>query len=156
MKSSFTSLDLLTNHKNIFLPSLHHLLNRKVVRLPKKSFSGRFCEIDVDECLRDAPCKEHEICVNFYGGYNCTCAPNFVREGEYCILNSLALMEQNVMILQVEIFICRCPLGFLGRICDKRIPECEDSSCSKDETCVSTETGYKCLKPDELTSGASF
>ncbi|GBN94994.1 hypothetical protein AVEN_258337-1, partial [Araneus ventricosus] len=32
------------------------------------------------------------------------------------------------------------------------VPECEDSSCSQDETCISTETGYQCLKTNELNT----
>ena len=35
-------------------------------------FSGRTCELDVDECYIDYPCA-HATCVNTYGGYYCEC-----------------------------------------------------------------------------------
>ncbi|CAL1299651.1 unnamed protein product, partial [Larinioides sclopetarius] len=101
-----------------------------------RPFTGRFCEIDVDECLQKDPCKEHETCINTYGGYNCTCQPDFVKDGEDCIPKVTCeefpcLNGADCEDTENGHFVCRCPLGFLGRICDIRVPECEDSSCSK-------------------------
>ncbi|GFV89250.1 protocadherin Fat 1 [Trichonephila clavipes] len=49
------------------------------------NFTGRYCDVDVDECQFTDACSEHEVCQNTYGSYKCFCEEGFVRDGYKCI-----------------------------------------------------------------------
>lgn len=46
-----------------------------------KQFTGKNCELDVDECSKysgtSLGCQNNAKCVNYYGGYRCDCAPSY-------------------------------------------------------------------------------
>lgn len=47
-------------------------------------FTGRHCEIDIDECKEQKPCDQ--ICYNTPGSYNCQCKEDFLlqKDGQTC------------------------------------------------------------------------
>lgn len=53
-------------------------------------FSGRFCEMDKDECAIMPKICNHGVCVNVPGSYQCYCKPGMLFLNFYIF--SLALM----------------------------------------------------------------
>jgi hypothetical protein len=45
------------------------------------TFTGLYCDKDINECLTD-PCKNNGTCLNFDGGYNCSCSYGY--KGKNC------------------------------------------------------------------------
>lgn len=41
----------------------------------KPGYTGRRCELDVNECKHEKPCDQN--CFNIHGSYYCTCRPGF-------------------------------------------------------------------------------
>ena len=50
-------------------------------------FTGKHCEIDVDECLSN-PCENGAECVNGKDSYKCICPAGY--QGERCSVSSLS------------------------------------------------------------------
>ncbi|CAL1285594.1 unnamed protein product [Larinioides sclopetarius] len=49
------------------------------------NFTGRYCDVDVNECLSPGACSEHEVCINTFGSYKCFCEEGFVRDVYKCV-----------------------------------------------------------------------
>ncbi|KAG8177547.1 hypothetical protein JTE90_015951 [Oedothorax gibbosus] len=115
------------------------------------NFTGRFCEMDVDECKFPNVCEEHQLCENTYGSYKCICEDGFVEDGHQCLRKTSCLDEPclhfaDCIDKEDGRVLCVCRLGYSGVRCEKRIPECDDSSCSDGEVCVATVEGFQCVK----------
>ncbi|KAI5637364.1 EGF-like domain-containing protein [Phthorimaea operculella] len=116
-------------------------------------FDGRFCEVDVDECLIPKICN-HGVCVNVPGSYQCYCRPGYTGDScEQDIDECLSSPCKNGGTCQnlENNFECTCLDGFTGKDCGININECETSPCAAGSTCVDGINSYSCVCQDGLT-----
>jgi hypothetical protein len=110
-------------------------------------FTGRFCQIDIDECLAN-PCPRNATCINLINTYDCKCRAGF--RGENCEINineceSNPCNEQGGQCVDmVDGYYCQCKPGFTGTTCSINIDECESNPCTNNSTCVDLINGFKC------------
>lgn len=95
-------------------------------------FSGRRCEIDIDECSSQ-PC---------YNGGTCTDLP----QGSYLYLKCLNEMKLNVfenliLFIVVAGYRCKCPPGYSGENCQEEESSCKADTCPTRAMCKN-EPGY--------------
>lgn len=89
-------------------------------------YEGLFCDNDIDECDRYAPCKFATACLNLPGDYSCDCTSRY--GGKNCSVELIGCTNhrcQNagecVPFLIGESqhnYTCTCPYGFHGYFCE--------------------------------------
>lgn len=47
-------------------------------------WKGGGCEVDINECIENAPCHDHAVCENYPGTFTCTCDPGWIGSGVTC------------------------------------------------------------------------
>ncbi|KAK7092654.1 hypothetical protein V1264_008367 [Littorina saxatilis] len=88
----------------------------------KTGWNGSRCENDVNECLTNqSSCPgDHMICVNEFGGFNCTCEEGYTKNGSNsCIDVDECLNERDNGCKQecsntIGSYLCSCSPGFVG------------------------------------------
>ena len=114
-------------------------------------FSGRFCEIDINECA-SRPCYNGGYCVDEPQGYKCNCPDGYSGlqcqdEVGDCDINSCpdrAMCKDNPGIGEFE---CLCRAGYTGPGCNITLNPCVEKGnpCNNSATCVPLEQGrFKC------------
>ncbi|GFQ67015.1 protocadherin Fat 1, partial [Trichonephila clavata] len=88
------------------------------------NFTGRYCDVDVDECQYADACPEHEVCQNTYGSYKCFCEEGFNRDGYKCIQKTNCLEDPcmnfaDCVDREEGKITCICRLGYSGKYCEK-------------------------------------
>ncbi|XP_022098548.1 fibropellin-1-like [Acanthaster planci] len=48
-------------------------------------------------------------------------------------------------------FICKCPAGYEGELCETNIDECASNPCSESSTCVDGDNGFSCQCAEDFT-----
>ncbi|XP_030582747.1 protein crumbs homolog 1 isoform X2 [Archocentrus centrarchus] len=132
------------------------------------AFTGRHCETPLPPCYSD-PCFNSAICEDNEGNYTCECWPGFegrhceieingcssspCGNGGSCINRSLQTLNGRESELHDHNFsvgyICRCPPGTTGSLCQEVINQCEPNPCQNGGKCENHVGGYTChcLKP---------
>uniref|UniRef100_A0AAQ4S401 Crumbs cell polarity complex component 1 n=1 Tax=Gasterosteus aculeatus aculeatus TaxID=481459 RepID=A0AAQ4S401_GASAC len=130
------------------------------------SFTGRLCETPLAPCLSD-PCFNSVICEDNQGNYSCECWPGF--EGRQCdidinecgsnpCLNGGRCIERSWQALygsepllpetydqrHAAGYICSCPPGTAGFLCQEVINQCDSIPCQNGGRCESQVEGYIC------------
>lgn len=83
------------------------------------TYTGKFCEQDVDECLlRPSVCHNGATCTNMVGGYSCICVNGW--NGPDCSINiddcaGAACFNGATCIDRVGSFYCQCTPGKTGK-----------------------------------------
>lgn len=83
------------------------------------TFTGEFCETDVDECsVRPSVCQNGATCTNMVGGFSCICVNGWT--GPDCSINiddcaSTACFNGATCIDRVGSFYCKCTPGKTGK-----------------------------------------
>lgn len=101
------------------------------------TYTGRFCEQDVDECsLRPSVCQNGATCTNSVGGFSCICVNGWT--GPDCSVNiddcaGAACFNGATCIDRVGSFYCRCTPGKTGKLM-------EFSCIYKNNLVIATET----------------
>ncbi|XP_076872164.1 LOW QUALITY PROTEIN: sushi, nidogen and EGF-like domain-containing protein 1, partial [Brachyhypopomus gauderio] len=110
-------------------------------------FTGRRCQIDVDECSSQ-PCQNGGSCLDGHNSFTCLCPLGFT--GSLCetdidecqenpCLNGAKCMED------VGGFTCVCQPGYEGPVCETDINECESMRCLNGGVCVDQVNNYTCI-----------
>ncbi|XP_046990617.1 sushi, von Willebrand factor type A, EGF and pentraxin domain-containing protein 1 [Schistocerca americana] len=114
-------------------------------------FSGRRCEIDIDECSSQ-PCYNGGSCIDLPQGYRCQCAPGYSGincqeeksdcRNDTCPERAMCKDEPGI-----NNYTCLCRSGYTGLDCDITINPCTASGnpCANGGSCVALQQGrYRC------------
>uniref|UniRef100_A0A914QJY6 EGF-like domain-containing protein n=1 Tax=Panagrolaimus davidi TaxID=227884 RepID=A0A914QJY6_9BILA len=132
-------------------------------------WNGERCDIDVNECKKDAKLCKHGTCVNSLGSYFCRCFDGYV--GVHCkkeASNGCSSMPcQNggtCLSTTGSDFTCKCPPGFTGNLCEENINDCERyddpnfgdagknlSKCTNGGSCIDGINEFYCVCPNGFT-----
>ncbi|XP_049888024.1 protein crumbs [Pectinophora gossypiella] len=116
--------------------------------------NGRYCELDIDECILMPKICNQGVCVNVPGSYQCYCKPGYTGDScEQDIDECLSSPCKNGGTCQnlENNYECTCMEGFTGKDCSININECETSPCAAGSTCVDGIASYSCVCQDGLT-----
>ncbi|XP_028259487.1 sushi, nidogen and EGF-like domain-containing protein 1 isoform X2 [Parambassis ranga] len=116
-------------------------------------FTGRRCQINVDECASD-PCQNGGTCKDQINSFICHCPPGYT--GIHCetdideckagpCLNNASCVQG------AGSFTCVCELGYTGVLCETDINECESQPCLNGGECIDHVNSFTCTCPATFT-----
>ncbi|KAK9881868.1 hypothetical protein WA026_018067 [Henosepilachna vigintioctopunctata] len=110
-------------------------------------FSGRRCEIDIDECSSQ-PCYNGGSCIDLPQGYRCQCAPgyhgiNCQEERSDCSNDTCPARAMCKDEPGYNNYTCLCRSGYTGQDCDITIDPCSANGnpCNNGATCIALQQG---------------
>ncbi|KAM7388055.1 hypothetical protein PAMP_024256 [Pampus punctatissimus] len=130
------------------------------------AFTGRHCETPQPPC-HSQPCFNSATCKDKQGNYSCECWPGFegrqceidisecasspCMHGGRCIERSWLVLYGSEPLLpefydqqRPAGYICICPPGTTGSLCQEVINQCDPSPCHNGGRCESHVGGYTC------------
>lgn len=116
-------------------------------------FTGRRCQIDVDECASN-PCQNGGTCKDGINSFTCQCPPGYTgiqceTDIDECkdrpCLNSASCVQGSGS------FTCVCEPGYTGVLCETDINECESQPCLNGGECINQVANFTCICPATFT-----
>ncbi|XP_031431396.1 sushi, nidogen and EGF-like domain-containing protein 1 isoform X2 [Clupea harengus] len=109
-------------------------------------FTGRRCQIDVDECA-SYPCQNGGTCADRVNGFMCLCQPGFTgplceKDVDEC--QSDPCLNGAECVQGVDNFVCVCAPGYTGPLCETDIDDCEPMPCLNGGECSDLVNNYTC------------
>uniref|UniRef100_A0A8D2ZIQ1 Sushi, nidogen and EGF-like domains 1 n=1 Tax=Scophthalmus maximus TaxID=52904 RepID=A0A8D2ZIQ1_SCOMX len=116
-------------------------------------FTGRRCQIDVNECASH-PCQNGGTCKDQINGFICQCPPGYT--GMLCETDIDECKERpclnNASCVQgTGSFTCVCEPGYTGALCETDINECESQPCLNGGECIDRVANFTCVCPAVVT-----
>ncbi|MEO0341359.1 MAG: T9SS type A sorting domain-containing protein [Bacteroidota bacterium] len=108
--------------------------------------------VDIDECAAGGACGPNEICTNLNGGFQCDCAPGFIRNNDGDCIQDCSLLlcgpNQQCVVDNNGLASCECAPGFTRS--DPTMPcididECAlGGACGPNEICTNLNGSFQC------------
>uniref|UniRef100_A0A8C6T4S2 Crumbs cell polarity complex component 1 n=1 Tax=Neogobius melanostomus TaxID=47308 RepID=A0A8C6T4S2_9GOBI len=137
------------------------------------AFTGAHCDVPLPAC-HSQPCFNSAICQDSPGNYSCHCWPGFegrqcetdipecssapCLHGGRCVERSWRALYGTEPLLPLrynphnaEGFVCSCPNGTTGSLCQEVMDQCSPSPCQNGGTCETFVGGYTCHCPRHNT-----
>ena len=102
-----------------------------------EQYTGKRCELDVDECTTPDICENGGTCSNEFGSYNCTCVSGYT--GNHCEMDIDECKSDDNICLNDGVcrnfpggFSCECSGSWSGDRCDVcniSVDNCRDHNC---------------------------
>jgi len=113
----------------------------------KPGFTGKYCEIEVNECKESKPCQNGAGCVDLVNDFKCNCLPGF--KGKNCEVDINECEKNpckngakcNDLINDYQ---CDCPDGFEGKNCETNIDDCANKPCLNGGSCHDGIDDFNC------------
>ncbi|XP_041696619.1 sushi, nidogen and EGF-like domain-containing protein 1 isoform X1 [Coregonus clupeaformis] len=116
-------------------------------------FTGRWCQIDVDECS-SVPCQNGGTCSDQVNGFTCQCPPGFtgtVCQTDIDECKDRPCLNGALCVQGVDNFTCVCERGYTGILCETDMDECVSQPCLNGGQCKDQVNGYACTCPVAFT-----
>lgn len=116
-------------------------------------FTGRRCQINVDECASQ-PCQNGGTCEDQINGFTCCCRPGFtgaVCETDIDECKDRPCLNNGLCVQGAGTFTCMCEPGYTGVLCETGLNRCESQPCLNGGECVNQSTNFTCICPDTFT-----
>ncbi|KAK0403298.1 hypothetical protein QR680_016845 [Steinernema hermaphroditum] len=116
------------------------------------SFTGDLCQKPAGFCARK-PCQNGGECVEQLTGYRCQCGPEWTgRDCDTPVPKCRCENPRHECTLVRGRPECRCPEGFEGADCGKRIDVCEKvNNCRNGGQCIGNSNSSSCICPSNFS-----
>ncbi|XP_029988085.1 sushi, nidogen and EGF-like domain-containing protein 1 isoform X2 [Sphaeramia orbicularis] len=116
-------------------------------------FTGRRCQIDVDECA-SYPCQNGGTCKDQINSFICQCPAGYTGiqcETDIDECKDRPCLNNAVCVQGVGSFTCVCEPGYTGVLCEIDINECESQPCLNGGECIDQVANFTCICPATFT-----
>ncbi|XP_053708828.1 sushi, nidogen and EGF-like domain-containing protein 1 isoform X2 [Synchiropus splendidus] len=113
-------------------------------------FTGRRCQINVDECASQ-PCQNGGTCEDQINSFTCHCPSGFTGalcETDIDECKDRPCLNNGLCVQGTGTFTCTCEPGYTGILCETGLNMCESQPCLNGGECVSQLTNFTCICPD--------
>ncbi|XP_041037440.1 sushi, nidogen and EGF-like domain-containing protein 1 [Carcharodon carcharias] len=113
----------------------------------RAGFTGRRCQIDVDECS-SYPCRNGGTCRDGQNAFTCQCPAGFTgmlceTDIDDCVLNEC--QNGATCIDGIDTYSCACVLGFIGKHCKIAESLCKTKECLNGGVCDTDNGTAMCI-----------
>lgn len=112
-------------------------------------FTGEFCETEIGICSPN-PCLNGGFCFEFNGAPFCNCplgtSGTFCEEVDPCLPNP-CLNDGTCLPQEDDTFLCECPEGIGGELCDLDLDPCDPNPCLNEGVCSFDGESTSCACP---------
>ncbi|XP_078419579.1 sushi, nidogen and EGF-like domain-containing protein 1 [Cetorhinus maximus] len=113
----------------------------------RAGFTGRRCQIDVDECS-SYPCRNGGTCRDGQNAFTCQCPAGFTgmlceTDIDDCVLNEC--QNEATCIDGIDTYSCECVLGFIGKHCEIAESLCKTKECLNGGVCDTDNGTAVCI-----------
>uniref|UniRef100_A0A665UQD8 Sushi, nidogen and EGF-like domain-containing protein 1 n=1 Tax=Echeneis naucrates TaxID=173247 RepID=A0A665UQD8_ECHNA len=116
-------------------------------------FTGRRCQIDVDEC-DSYPCQNGGTCKDQINSFVCQCPPGYTGilcETDLDECKDRPCLNDAQCLQGTGSFTCVCEPGYTGLLCETDINECESQPCLNGGQCIDEVANFTCICPATFT-----
>ncbi|XP_041369439.1 protein crumbs-like isoform X2 [Gigantopelta aegis] len=114
----------------------------------RNGFKGSNCETNVDDCENVSCPGNHTRCEDLIADYQCVCQHGYTGEATSCSDIDECLSEpcrnNGTCDNRENHFVCNCPAGFNGTMCENNMDDCASNPCEHLGTCIDRVDGFNC------------
>ncbi|VDP10392.1 unnamed protein product [Soboliphyme baturini] len=124
--------------------------------LCNEGFTGRMCEVNIDDCQRFDGCEHGGTCVDGVNSFFCLCSPAFTGrvcelDVDECELDPGLCQNDGTCYNKFGDFECACVATWEGRYCELNVDDCRDVICTNGGSCHDLIGQFECECPSGFT-----